>query len=269
MSDMFEGALEDGEMAIDGVNEHFELELHGIESFTPHFIANIIDRLRNSPSADILQEEIKIDSLSGAITKRSTATLSNGKLYDVSLLAEYILQTADHRDPHSGYRFLKTDLEVLSEGPGNEDVRERILNAIENENLPSSPKTSAIKFFQEAVSVAGVQLALSCELTSISTLAELQKVYERLWITLTTSLCALVVLNPLTATSAASKLQSVFNAAVASCDDPSSYIYEQSAIVPIASAIQSLVFHVGQGVLRGKTNDILRQIQIKPTRLLF
>ena len=266
MYDLFDEPLDEGE--IGSVNEHFEFELQVQDNteFSPLFLTNLIERLRGS-AAELAPEEIKIDSLSGAATRSTTATLSNGKLYDVGLLVDYILQTSDHRDPHTGYQFSKTDLQILSDASTLE--RERILNAIENENLPSSPKTSAIKFFEDSVSNAGAQLALSCELTSISTLAELQEVYEKLWITLTMSLCALIALNPLCATNAASKLQSVFNAAAASCDDPTSYVYEFSAIVPISASINSLASHVGQGVLKGKTSEILRQIQVKPARLLF
>ena len=257
-------SLEDGE--IYPMNEHIEFEIDA-NDFAPTFISNLIEQIRNNVE-EVSSELIKIDSLSGAATRKPTITLSNGKLYEISFLSDYILQMGDHRDPHSGFKFTREDLKALSEASLIDS--ERIRDASENALLPKSSKTSAIKFFEDSIEVASIQMLASCELTSISTLQELQENYETLWSTILKCLCGLVTLNPLSAITSASKLQSAFSTALASCEDQTSYVYEQTAILPISTAIHALATSIGQGVLKSKTSDILRQIQnARTVRLLF
>lgn len=213
-----------------------------------------------------------IDALTGSNTSRATVSLSNGKIYDAALLAEYLLYSKDHRDPASGSMFTPEDLKVIASvlEPIDLDTSSRIKNSAAAEDLPSAPTTSAVKYFEDTIALTEIQLLAACELTSINNLFELQSYSDSTWAIFIRCFSGLISFNPLAATRAASKLQLAFTEAAASSESLDSYVYEQSVILPIATSIHALCTSVGMGILRNSTKDCLKQIRgVRLARFVF
>lgn len=209
-------------------------------------------------------------AFTGASTQgRATVTLG-AKVYDALFLADYVLQTRDHRAPN-GLALSASDLLTLGDAlevPTHEDTRERLLLAKPAEVLPASPVTSATAFCEDTIALLGLQVLAVCELAGISSLGDVQVQFRSMWGSLVRCFSGLLSYQPLRAAHAALALKAVFAEASASCESADAYFYEPSALLPINASVSALCATVTAAVLRSNLREGLLQLQaVRPATI--
>jgi hypothetical protein len=211
-----------------------------------------------------------LDSFSGIqiYTPRKVVTLQ-GFVFDSLFLAEFIFTKKDKRDPICGNIFTKDDMILLGDSLNNESLKESLIQ-LEEENSPKSVVTHTRQFCNELIDAISAELLLSCELSQITSMNELQILYdEKYWILLR-CLGALIKIDLLSASSAALKINKLFSDAILLVDSPDNYIYEPSALLPIGTSIKSLCNSITSSILYKNEDACIKHLNtLRPLRIVY
>lgn len=166
--DMF---MLDLDLTIDGEEQNMDTDsddeyVHGPVSFRVPS-AN----LRNFPN--LVVPEASKDTLTG--TQTTTAITFNDRVYDANLLADYLVSTRDLRDPSTGTKLTTENLDALGSVVSGA-LRDTLKQVSEAPHVPKSTTTSKTKYFSDMIDVLGLQLLGLCELESLTSLQNFEKI---------------------------------------------------------------------------------------------
>ena len=222
--------------------------------------ASLIERLSHALVHE--EQDLRTDSLSGLKTARTIASLSVGD-FDAHFLSDYLIQNRDFRDPRTNKPFTKEDLAILAKSIETTDASlAACLQTLQPaSDLPISPVTSAVGYFENMISFAAAQLLTACEITEIHSGAILQSSIKDIWAFLKLCFAGLLSYQPLRAGAAALALQTKFAVAVHGADNPDMFIYEPFVLDVISASIVLLTKAVALCALKSNLKDSLAVVE--------
>ena len=226
-------------------------------------LLNSLTNIHQSPS-------LGIDTFSGLnVRSRPITTLTNKKMYDSLFLVDFLLEKRDLRDPISGKSLTTEDLDLLSESLVDVELKQRIKDIKCDQNLPSSVTTSVTQFCEDSLHVSTMHLLAACELTEITSMSDLQAIFDDLNSYMIRCFGVLIQVQPLIASKYAISISNTFTTAISEISN-NNYIYEATAILPIAASIRALCSTIIDCIINQTlSNSLLKLENVKSIRIVF
>ena len=236
---------------------------------------------RSSPvTSHRLEPVIGVDFFSGIAMRGSSrpiVKLSNGHDYDARFLSDFILETRETRLPTADaskyYECTSEDLIVLGEAVVESRERLKLLSDTRQEERTHNDFSrqsgfikSVVNFATFSAEAAAMQLLGACELTAIRSLQDLQVLFEDMWLIIVRCFGVLLRCHPLYAARLAQNMFPQFDEA--STNTLNHYLYEISAITPVAANVKALCLVVINAIVSGTEISALNSMQaLVPARI--
>ena len=235
------------------------------------FVNNLIS------SSGVENQNLKkffVDSFTGShvFDEKLIVKLGNEKLYCAKTLGDYLSSYTDLRDPINEYEFTPEDLIALSKSLVTIDVtlseilknNSKIWSSEKHKKtLPSSPKTSAIKFCLEYLNLSKLHIFLCCELERYSSEGNKLTIYKS-WELIKSLSLLLIKLEPLELSKWIIGLRTQIDQAIVNTETDNisdEFLYNPAILNSYYNAVESLSMEINVGLLKGTLKSIEQQIR--------